>query len=435
MKKFVAILMVLVLSLSLAACGNDSPAETNEAGKSNASTENAVASDEPIELTFPCIWVGADSKAEQWAQIVSDFNAEYEGQIVIKIDEQTDYTLYEEKIRTLVSAGEAPDLFSFSSYADAMDYQKTGLMMDFSDLMAEEAMAAIFPDGPVNQVTVDGEITSIPFDLAIIPVMSNQKLLNEAGYSEMPESFEELLEASAELDTLGYAGTAQNTLENAWFSMLWYSYALAATGGPDVHQKPFNDEAHVKAAELMLKMYETTTSDAVGADAQTANGHFFNDRAGFYVNGTWILGRIQKEALPDLYDNLNIASGPSYEGQNGGAYVTAVLSYLGAAKQDDPAKEEAVKTFYRYILQPERLLALSNSSGALFVPQVDPEGLTDPLTKSIVAQLNEADFTIEYFQAVIPNKVRTAFPTLLEELVLGYITPEEFAQGLEDANK
>ena len=45
--------------------------------------------------------------------------------------------------------------------------------------------------------------------------------------------------------------------------MLWFSQALVSAGGPDIYEKGLDDPAWVKAFEVMEKMFQYTTTDAV----------------------------------------------------------------------------------------------------------------------------------------------------------------------------
>ena len=73
------IIAMLVGSMILSGCGKS---EENQ----NTSGETAkTEEDGEIVLTFPCIWVGADSKAEVFGKMIEDFNAEYQGKYRVEI--------------------------------------------------------------------------------------------------------------------------------------------------------------------------------------------------------------------------------------------------------------------------------------------------------------------------------------------------------------
>ena len=444
MKKATLILSLLMIVSVLGGCAPAaSPAEQPAAPPATEQpTEPAPDAPEPgpvepepvqelVTLNFPSIWVGADSKAEVFGQMVDEFNTIHAGVFEIVIEPQTDYDLYRDSIRTQIAAGVAPDIFTLDNKADLQMFARSGRLMDLTEFLG--GINDRFVVGQIESAKVDGVNFGMPFEMAIVPIMINQSLFEAAG-AAIPTSFEEIWEAGPALRDIGIAPMGHMTSANAWFSMLWYSYMLAAVGGPDVYANGLNNPAFERAAELMVTAFEHTTTDAVGADATVVNGHFFNERIALYTNGTWILGRIRGEGVDGLMDNLVMSPGLSFEGRNGGSFITAVQAYIAAGAQDDPNKQAAVQAFFEHITDAGRLTELSNSSGAMFAVNLDPAAFEDPVLQEIIVLLAEASFTIPHFQAELPTPVVNEFPAALEALVLGLITPAEFVQQLIDAD-
>lgn len=438
-KRMTALLMSMVMVTGLlTGCGDSNSGkevqDSNNAADTEKSAENTNQG-EVIELTFPNIWVGNDSKAAVFGQMVDGFNTEYEGKYKVKIEEQTDYDAYRDKIRVQVTTGNAPDIFTFDDRSSLELYASSGALMDLTEFLNEDDMKARFQEGQIEKAQIDGVNYAFPYESAVIPMMFNTKMLKEAGVEQIPTTFEEFWEVCEKLKANGVIPVCQMTNNNAIFSVYWYSYLLAAIGGENVFENGLDDPAFEKAAEYMQKMFEYTSSDAIGADATVANGHFFNERAAIYANGTWILGRIKSEGVEGLYDNIVVSPGLSMDGKNGGAYLTTTQAYFAAARQDDPAREEAVKAFFRYITEPDRVAELADSSGALFAINIDASKLSDKLQGEIVKQSSEASFRIGHFNSEMPTAVANAFPAALEGLILGDLTPAEFVEELKAAQK
>ncbi|MFU0828529.1 MAG: putative ABC transporter substrate-binding protein yesO [Lachnoclostridium sp.] len=442
-RKLIALILSLVLCMTLlAGCGKSGQTSSESSDSNAASTDTASDSDagndasdsgKEITIKFPCIWVGTDGKAEVFGKMVESFNKENEGKIKVVIEENTDYDAYEDKIRTTISTGDAPDIFTFKSHADLELYSQSGKLMDLTSYLADPSWSNNFVSGVIDAAKVDGKNYAIPYENGVIPIMFNAKLLSDAGITSLPTSYDELWEACEALKAKGVYPITQMTNNNAWTSMLWYSYALASVGGADVYEKGLDDPAFVEAAKILQKMFEYTSPDAVGADATVVNGHFFNERAAIYTNGSWILSRIKSEGVEGLYDSIQISGSLSYNGGESGAYVNAIQAYIAAGKQDDPAKEEAIVKFLKYITDPARVTELSNSSGSIFTVKTDVTEDTDLLQADIIVQSKAAPYMIGTFESVMPTSVTTAFPAALESLVLGEYTPEQFVQALKDA--
>lgn len=442
-KRLLAALLTGTLTLSaLAGCGAAGSASAETADEKNAVADVTESSDradtvatgsEVVQLHYPCIWVGADSKANVWKKIIDGFNEEYAGVYEVVIEEQTDYDLYAQKINTQVTTGDVPDIFTVGAYSYLELYAETGKLMDLTDFLYQDDVYEKFNPGAIEAAQVGGVNYAFPYENAVIPILFNQSILDEYGLA-VPTSFEELAEEAKVLQDNGVYAYTESTADNAWFAMLWYSYAVAALGGPDVYERGLDDPAFVEAAEIVKEQFQYTSPDAIGADAQVANGHFFNERSAFYTNGSWILGRIKSEGVEGLYDKLTVSPGLSVDGKNGNGFINQGQAYFAAAKQDDPAKQAAVEAFFKYIIDPDRVLELSLDAGALFAINVDATAYTDPVQSAIIEQSANADFSIGTFSGSVSTAVAEEFQPALEALLLDEITAEEFVQQLKDAD-
>jgi len=434
MKRKVAMLMAVCLVTvgMLSACKkSENTADTNSVDKGTEGT--SVSAGEEITLKFPCIWVGSDSKAEIFGKMVSDFNEENKGEIKVVIEDQTDYDAYRDKIRTQLSTGSAPDIFTVESYSDLELFVQSGKLMDMTDFLADSKMTDRFVEGILDKSKVDGINYGFAYENAYIPIMYNMELLEKAGVNEVPATYDEFFDVCEKLKEEDIFPVTQMTKDNAWTSMLWYSYALASCGGPDIYEKGLDDPAFVKAAEIIKEMFAYTSPDAVGADATVVNGHFFNERAAIYTNGTWILGRIQSEGAEGLYDNIQIGPSLASEGNNGGGYLNVVQAYVCASAQEDPAREAAIHKFFEFITEQDKIVELSNSSGSTFAIATEVDEIEDELQAEIITAGADAAYTIGHFQGSVPTSVANAFPAALESLVLGDTDAAGFVDMLKAA--
>jgi len=446
-QKITALLMSVALGVgTLAGCGgktapseNGETVKDTEAGKVSAESsagENATAegSGEEIEIVFPCFWVGTDSKAEVFGKMVEGFNEENKGKAHIKLEEFPAVDNYYDSLRTRIATGNAPDLFVANTMADVEYYASSGKVMDLTEFL-EKDIADYFIEGAVDEAKTDGVNYCVPYEMGYIPVMYNQVLFDEAE-AKIPETFDELWESCEKLKAKGTVPMCQMTGVTGWTTMLWYTYALAACGGPDVFEKDFTDQAYADAAELVKKMYDYTNSDAIGADPSVVNGHFFNGDDAIYTNGTWVLGRINSEeaTFPDLYKNLTLGGGLALNEGDEKGFICYTQAALMCGVQEDPAKEEAVKSFIKYICDPERVLELANSSGSLFAINIDSSGLAQEKTAETYEIAQTADFFIPTFEYAVSTQVNNSFAPNMESFLLGDITAEEFAQALADAD-
>ncbi len=169
MKKIIALLLVLVMALSLAACGGG--------GKT---TVNVIAAEY------------GQNTAEWWKGFEADFEAANKDiDLVVDVVSWNDiYTV----VNTRVANNEAPDLLNIDVFAD---YQADDLLLPAEEWVSPETYAKFYP-AFLDQSVVDGTVWAIP-DLASCRAMYyNADILKEVGV-EVPTTWDELVDVSKKI--------------------------------------------------------------------------------------------------------------------------------------------------------------------------------------------------------------------------------------------
>jgi len=388
-----------------------------------------------VTLQWPCIWVGEDSKAPAVAALVEKFNADNAGKIKVEIEAQPDYDGYEQKIRTSIAAGIVPDIFTMKLNPTTKAYYDSPLLMDFNKEL-NSGWIKDFNDGTVAQATVNGMVKSLPYEVAITPVWYNMALLNKAGVSSYPKTYDEFIDTATKLKAAGIIPTSQMTGgSNAWTSMLWYSHLLASFGGKNVYNNLFEGDAYVKAAEVLLTLYSdgNTSRDAVGGDAGVSGGHYLAAESAMFINGPWYIGRVRGDA-PEVYSATEVGPAPA-AGSNSGAMIGFLqTNFAAAANTENPAKAAAAVKFIKWMTKAENVAEISKQAGSLFAVKYDSSTIDDPLQKKFIEASNNASFTIPHFSGVVPADVVSEFGQALGKMALGDATPAEFVEMLKKVN-
>ena len=433
-KKLIVLLMCAAIVLSLAACGSQ-PAATSAPAATQAPAATAAPTPAgEITINFPCIWVGTDSKAAYLAKMVEDFNKENAGAIKVVIEEQTDYQAYRDKMRTTITAGSAPDICVLDTTFDIRELAASGKFMDLTPYL-DQGWGDNFTDGCFDAWSVDGKVSILPFESAIFPLVYNTKILSECGWDHFPATYDELFQMFKDVKAKGYNGMGQMAGDNGWTSMLWYSLIVEAIGGKDVYADGLKNPAFVQAADVLKEMYSYTFDGAVSATASDVNGHFLSQDTAVYLNGPWYIKNFYKEENNKIYENLDVASNPTYEGGKGTAagLVTTVQGFLACAKQDDPNKEAAVVKFLQYISDPTRISEWALDSGAMFFIKYTPSADASEISQKFAALANNADYTILHVNGAFPTAFSTEFPAAVSALVLGEVDAQGFVDMLQTA--
>lgn len=177
MKKIIALLLVLAMALSLAACGGQSeaPAET-KAAANNAPAEAVEPSNEPdtIVVMAPPVTGEYLNNLKVWAE---DFTAMYP-HLTIEIIE-TSWGDHSDKLSTMAQAGEAPDIAEISSGALGT-YVEMGVAIDIAKYMSADRLAD-YDANAVEYMSLEGTVYGLPLYLTIQSIGANKTLMEELG--------------------------------------------------------------------------------------------------------------------------------------------------------------------------------------------------------------------------------------------------------------
>ena len=182
MKKFIALLLALVMVLSLAACSVEkAPAETKapetQPAADNTPAETQPAGPAPVEIslwTFPVGKWGEEATVNGW---ISAFQDKYP-HITVKV-EYLDYQSGDDKLNTAIEGGQAPNLIFEGPERLIATYAAKGLLLDISDQLATDAGKQLYPS-IVNTCSIGGKLYAYPISQTAHCMAINYELFQAA---------------------------------------------------------------------------------------------------------------------------------------------------------------------------------------------------------------------------------------------------------------
>jgi raffinose/stachyose/melibiose transport system substrate-binding protein len=414
-KVLVVLLLILGLSTQLFAAGGQ-------------------AKEEKIVIRWPCIWVGADSKANAIKEIVDEYNAKNLGKIEVLIEAMPDYAVYDRKIVADIATGNAPDFFTLKWTPETKALYDTDILLDITKELDAGWGDSLHRDD-VEATRINGKIKVLSYETAITPVWYNIEMFKRAGIAEFPKEMDEFWIACDKIKAIGIVPTSQMTgANNSWTTMLWYSHIMNSLGGPGIWTRPLTDPLFAQGAEIVKKMFldGNTTADAIGAGWDIPSGHYMAGRTAVFMNGPWFIGRVRNDA-PDIYEVTEVSAAPA-AGQYKGSQVGFILTVIAAANPKDEAKRAAVIDFMKHLSDPENAKQISREAGSLLTPKftLGPGEQMDPLQAKFINALNEASFLGNHLGNEFPLTMTEGFGPTLDALIAGKITAKEFGQQLAD---
>lgn len=294
MKKLIALLLALLMVLSLGACAakeetpakEEAPATSNEA-ETPAEEETEAPAEESDALPYEGVtltyWFPPFTGEDQswWEGVFEEFTAKTGAKVEVTIVPWGDLST---KYMTGFMSGEGPDVFYMTSGL-LYDMVDAGACLDLAPYFSEEEVAdQLFWNSGYNL----GAQYSAPFasGVSFRGMMFNMELLEAAGVTEIPTTWDEVIAAGQKVKEAGvceypvmYGLSSGNSTANvdSFLPTLW------SAGGELVNEDgtaaAINSEEGLAACQYLYDLvytYGVMSEDCTTMDA-TAVCEMFND--------------------------------------------------------------------------------------------------------------------------------------------------------------
>ena len=353
MKKIIALLLVLVMALSLVACGNKA--------------------DEKVTLNVIAAQYGGKT-ADWWVGFEKDFEAANENiDLVVDVVSWNDiYTV----VNTRISNNDAPDILNIDVFAD---YQADGLLLPAQDFISEETYAKFYP-AFLEQSVVDGTVWAVPDLASARALYYNADILAAAGV-EVPTTWDELraaCEAIKAYDANIYPWGVDMTTDEGQACFAYYAWT---NGGGFVDASgnwTLNSAENVEAANYILDLVAsglTNTSPATETryDLQEM---FAAGKLAMMIGPNQISSYVAGTENPI---NFGIASIPANEGKATSS-VGVMDRFMCFDNKYSDAEMEAIKKFFDFFYEDKRYsdwvimedFLPATSAGGAIMAEADP---------------------------------------------------------------
>ena len=239
MKKFLALILALVMSLALVACG----------GGEDAPADDGAAETGKTTVTMIAAQYGNET-ADWWKGFEADFEAANEGiDLVVDVVSWNDiYTV----VNTRIANGEQPDLLNIDVFAD---YQADGLLLPAEEWVSAETYAKFFPSFLAESV-VDDVVWAVPDLASARALYYNQDILTAAG-CEVPTTWTELKDVCAKIkayDAEIYPWGVDMTTDEGQACFAYYAWNNGGGFTDADGNWTLNSAENVEAVEFIVSM-------------------------------------------------------------------------------------------------------------------------------------------------------------------------------------
>lgn len=391
MKKWLALLLAVVMTAAMAAGCGSTPASNGTPPASGGASTPAADSSKPLELTFYYPVNVGGSAAALIDQMCADFTVANPG-IVVKPVYTGNYDDTVTKIQTAMQGGSPPDVF-ISLATQRFTMESTGMAMPLNDLIAADgdagaAYIADFLPGFMEDSYVGDKVMSIPFQRSTMVLYYNKEAFKEVGLDpeKAPTSWAELADYGTKLtnDKRYGVGIALNSGSAQW-AFTGFALQNSADGknlmAEDGKQVYFDTPENVEALQFWLDLQNKYKCMAPGIvqwtdlPTQFIAGevamiyHTTGNMANIHSNakfdfGTAFLPAGKQIGAPTGGGNFYIASGISEERQKAAwEFIKFCTSTENAAKwsldtgyvatRNSCFDTDLIKNYYKEVPQAE----------------------------------------------------------------------------------
>lgn len=214
---------------------------------------------------------------------------------------------FKQAIRAYLTADPAPDVLTWFAGERARFFIDRGLIADISDVFEEYGFNETYAPGFVALASVDGKQYFLPTSYYWWAVYYRPSLFEQAGITEVPETWDEFLAAC---DTLNAAGITPITIGTRypWTAAAWFDYLNMRINGPQFHidlmllKESYTDERVKTVFEYWQQLFDHNCfiQDAAAYAWQEALTPMAEGSAAMYLMGQFIVDSYPDELEDDL---------------------------------------------------------------------------------------------------------------------------------------
>ena len=351
MKKFLAMLLALVMALSLVACGEKKD-DTKTAGGDTATGKVYYLNFKP-------------EQDQDWQDLAKAYTEETGVPVTVLTAASG---TYEEKLTSEIAKTDAPTLFQVNGPVGLASWK------DYCyDLKDSQIYGELTSD---SFALKDGDaVAGIGYVIESYGLITNKTLLEKAGYTvEDIQSFEDLKKVAEDItarkDELGFAAFTSAGMDGSsdWrFKThlanlpIYFEYQADGINSTDAIKGTYLDN-YKAIFDLYINNSTCAPADLSGKTGTDSENEFLNGKAVFFQNGSWEYSALSAKYSDDEMTMIPIYIGVGDEANQG--LCTGTENYWCVNKDAAPEDIQATLDFmYWCVTSDKGTQALANDMG------------------------------------------------------------------------
>jgi len=425
---------------ALAACAPPAAAPAAPAAKPADATAAPAAAAPAAEAGKKTIWwdIQTGKTAEFTDNLVKEWNAKNPDKQVEKQFIENDP--FKTKMAAAMQAGTPPDLFQSWGGGVLKTYIDAGMVKDITEDLKQDGWENNFAPAALGLFTFDGKKYAPMWQFGMVGMWYNKTIFKDAGV-EIPKSWADFLAVVQKLGEYGKdKGIAPVALGNKdkWPGHFYWSYMAIRLGGKEAFDAVINRTGKFTDAPFVdggkhLKELVDLNPFPKGAEAQDFNqqsAQMAQRKAAMELMGQWAPGTIegQSEDKKGLGDELGIFPFPMIDGGKGDpSDVLGGGDGIAVGKSATPAAIDFLR-FFTSVENQKKMSAL----GVLSPVKGTEDSLPGNQLKEVSKLASAAKYFQLYYDQALPPAIGQAVLDGSQALLLGQMSPEDVAKGVED---
>lgn len=347
MKKILSIILVLVLTLSIAACSSNEEASDDSSEKTNKTdvvedeTDKKVKEEEveveeakePVTLRYLAWNLGTEEGNNLERQMLAEYE-KLNPHVTIEVVSPAEGEVYDDMVSTFAAGGNLPDVFMWARVPEAVGNEWALDVMEYANNDPEWSN---LPKDLMESITYDQSVYSVPYAIHLMGYFINKDIFNELNIDSPKfgfswDEFEEAVKKTS-VPSSKYMGLDVG----AWERILeiypavksdeygWFAY--------DGEEFVLNSDIFKEGIEKTVEMYNNENTVAAvdaaeyfeGIDWPWGKGH-----VAMNYDGTWSFGWMPGN--PDITWNFDFVGIP-------GGKVVIVPDFIFVARSTEHPEE------------------------------------------------------------------------------------------------
>lgn len=413
------VLALAMLALCMAGCGDsqnpsDASVSTGDPKPSEAANTDGTEPEEEITITF---WhTYGDSEEAQFLNVVMPLWEAAHPNIKVEAVRQ-DSSQYHQMIVTSFGTGMSPDVARVD-IANVAAYAAQGGLTALSDFADFADISADYLEAPLSTNLYQGKYYGLPLDTNCKAAVVNQNVLAELGFSQVPATMEELIEAAKNRGA--YSINVSGVGDWDMYPYFWLFGGTLTDDGFTRATGYLDSDASIAAFQKLIELHDQKIFTIRDVDGTVDAWDGINSEYAMFFEGPWYFGSYEDSAAKGIVASTI----PTYEGRSTSVVGGEDIVVFATSKHQEAAYE-----FAKFMTTQEVQLALLEAGQLPILKSLVENSAvqSNPVWSVYMEQMESA-------KARIPSPNNSTIQEIWSEMVTSiFVEGTDVAEALHDA--